>query len=313
MYYCDKCEIIFEKKYLLTRHLKRKSSCYKPEKLIEKYKDKIKYIDDEIKKLTEFSIRSNTICQFCKEIFLKKGNMIRHLELNCDIKKNIIKEKNEYNEKINKYQDDIDKLNKDNLINTLNEKIKNINKDIDTIINNNKSKLDLKELHNITNITNNTINNATNITINNNSFNVNINSFGKEKLDHITEADYKKYLNSFFKGLSNLIEKIHFDENVPENHNISFTNLRSKYINIYDNNKWIIIDKNEIVDKIISKKYELLNNKFEELKENNKLTNKITANFEEFQENYNNDEAQKNTKENIKMLLYNNRNKIKKI
>ena len=26
--------------------------------------------------------------------------------------------------------------------------------------------------------------------------------FGKENLDHITEADYKKYLNSFFKGLS---------------------------------------------------------------------------------------------------------------
>lgn len=89
--------------------------------------------------------------------------------------------------------------------------------------------------------------------------------------------------------------------------------MRSKYINVYVDNNWVLKDKNEIVDKIISKKYDLLNDKFEELKENNKLSDKITENFEEFQENYNDVEAQKNTKENVKMLLYNNRNKIKKI
>jgi len=302
MFYCDKCETSFEKKYLLTRHLKRKTDCYKPEKLIEKYEDKIKYIDDEIKKLTEFSIRSNTICRFCKETFFKKGNMERHLEHNCVIKKNLLKEKNEYIEKKNKYQNDINNSNKDTLIDILNEKIENMKKEIDTLRNNKNNTTN--------NITNNTTNN---ITINNNNLNININSFGKENLDHISEADYKKYLNSFFKGLSNLIEKVHFDENVPENHNISFTNMRSKYINVYVDNNWVLKDKNEIVDKIISKKYDLLNDKFEELKENNKLTNKITENFEEFQENYNDIEAQKNTKENVKLLLYNNRNKIKNI
>jgi chromosome condensin MukBEF ATPase and DNA-binding subunit MukB len=268
---------------------------------------RINKIDNKIKHITEKSLEK-LCCLFCEKSFSTRGNLLNHIKEICLVKKTLDNEKDLIlkiqSDKINELKS-IYNENSNNVIDIMNEQMESIKREIDILKNNKSTKT-------------NTINNTTNnITINNpiitNNLNITINSFGQEKLDHITEADYKKYLNSFFKGLSNLIEKIHFDENVPENHNISFTNLRSKYINIYDNNKWITIDKNEIVDKIISKKYDLLNDKFEELKENNKLNNKITNNFEEFQENYNNLEAKKNTKENIKLLLYNNRNKIKKI
>ena len=66
-------------------------------------------------------------------------------------------------------------------------------------------------------------NQSNNITINNtinNNLTVNINSFGKEDLSHITLEDYKKYLNGFFKGFIEFIEKVHFDKNSPKNRNL---------------------------------------------------------------------------------------------
>ena len=88
--------------------------------------------------------------------------------------------------------------------------------------------------------------------------NVNINSFGNESLSHITKNDYKKFLSGLFPGFIKFIEKIHFDENAPENHNICITNLKSKYMCVYDGDDWITKDKNETIDRFIAKKYNLL-------------------------------------------------------
>ena len=139
---------------------------------------------------------------------------------------------------------------------------------------------------------------------------ININSFGKESLDHITLDNYKKYLNGFFPGFINFIEKIHFDETAPQNHNLCITNLKSKFICVYDNGKWIVKDKDDIIDNLITKKYNLLGEKCEELEESKEISKKIIENFEEFCENYNSKEAQKNTKKEALLMIYNNKDKI---
>ena len=100
---------------------------------------------------------------------------------------------------------------------------------------------------------------------------------------------------------------------MPENHNICLTNLKSKYIYIYDNNKWITKEKKDVIDKFISYKYNILVDKCDELEESNEIDEKILNKFTEFAKNYKDEEAQKNTKNNIQMMLYNNRDKIEKI
>jgi len=49
-----------------------------------------------------------------------------------------------------------------------------------------------------------------------------------------------------------------------------------------------------------------LNDKFEEFEGSNKLSINILKNFKEFQQNYNDPIAQKNTKDDVKLMLYNN-------
>ena len=97
----------------------------------------------------------------------------------------------------------------------------------------NKEKIKLhkqikKTKKNITNIK--TQNNITNINITNNNLMLNINSFGNENLSHITINDFKNFFTGFFPGFIKFIEKIHFDENMPENHNICITNLKSNFM-----------------------------------------------------------------------------------
>ncbi len=102
------------------------------------------------------------------------------------------------------------------------------------------------------------INITNNNKITNNNLMVNINSFGNnESLSHIRVNDYKRFIK--------FIEKVHFDENAPENHNICITNMNSKYLFTFDKGNWLSRDKNYTIDSFIAKKYNILVNKFDEL------------------------------------------------
>jgi len=238
------------------------------------------------------SIKKNR-CDECNKDFSKKYNIIRHVNEYCMYIKDINQEKNKLNEERNKLNDKKNKLNEDK--------------------NNLKTQIELQELrkavtkllkrksHNI-NITNNKITN--------NNLMVNINSFGNESLSHITINDYKRFLSGLFPGFIRFIEKVHFDENAPENHNICITNMNSRYLFTFDKGNWLSKDKNETIDKFIAKKYNILVDKFDELEEKNELDDKILERFNIFSKNYQDIDAQKNTKNDIMLMIYNNKNKV---
>jgi hypothetical protein len=328
MFNCEKCEKEFPSAFLLNRHNSGKLPCNTPEKIknikinkvkkidkninklndklllydnkINKYKDKIdKYINNSIE---------NLYCTNCGKKYANKQTIQRHFNQICDKiktlrldKNKIIQEKNDLLQEINKLNEQKNKLVADNENNELKDEIKKIREDM-------KKLLEKQFIQNTQNIT--IHKNITNNNNNNNNMTININSFGKESLDHITLDNYKKYLNGFFPGFVNFIEKIHFDETAPQNHNLCITNLKSKFICVYDNGKWIVKDKDDIIDNLITKKYNLLGEKCEEFEETKQISEKTIKNFEEFCENYDSIEAQKTTKNNITLMIYNNGDKL---
>jgi hypothetical protein len=196
-----------------------------------------------------------------------------------------------------KLNNDKEKIMKEKIAEQLTEQLTNKINELQKSIDNLKNK-EIITTHNITNnIQNNLI--------------VNINSFGKETLDHITLQDYKKYFNSFFKGFISFIEKVHFDDNVPENHNICITNLKSKDIKVYEGDKWVAKPKTDIIDKFLRKKLNTLIDKCEELEDTEQISDKVVDKFSEFQINYMDDSAKKNTKNDVILMMYNNKDKIK--
>jgi len=79
-----------------------------------------------------------------------------------------------------------------------------------------------------------------------------------------------------------LIEKIHYNPDKPENYNLYISNLNNKNIMLYENDKWNTNDRDEILDNIVDKYrnlYEEYKFKWKEEKKNYSRTFKRIDNF----------------------------------
>jgi hypothetical protein len=111
---CNKCYQVFKYKCHLERHLSSKTSCDKPEKIIKNITIKINEIDNEINTKDNLSIESKTKCSYCETIFNKKYNMTRHIQTSCDIRKQILENKNNYQTIIESKNKEIEEITKNN-------------------------------------------------------------------------------------------------------------------------------------------------------------------------------------------------------
>jgi hypothetical protein len=152
-------------------------------------------------------------------------------------------------------------------------------------------------------ITNN--NNTNTVNNNNNTINITLTNFGYEKYTKLTNEEQIRILKSNKQCVSNLIKFLHINDRLPEYKNICVKNLRGKGGYLYEGNKWlhcnfenllIILFKNKINDleKILNNNEGLINFN------NNYIQNLI--------ENYTDDMDSfiKNNKDNIINMLYNN-------
>ena len=68
----------------------------------------------------------------------------------------------------------------------------------------------------------------------------------------LTKSEIVNILNRAFCSLQESIKTIHFNEKYPEWKNILITNLKDNNAYIFDGVKFIAINKNEILDELIS-------------------------------------------------------------
>src|SRR6185369_3536358 len=121
-------------------------------------------------------------------------------------------------------------------IDDLRQKVKNLEKGKSTTINNN----------------NQTINNQTiNIII--------VNNYEDTNLDKITDRTYNKIIkdaDEAYQIIPRLIKEIHFNPDVPENHNIVLSNKtkNNKHLQVYRNGHWEIENKAIEIDNLINDK-----------------------------------------------------------
>lgn len=165
-----------------------------------------------------------------------------------------------------------------------------------------------KEISKIKNVNIQVIHNQQNIGIQN----INILAFNKEDLSHLTNKDFINCFNRYNMVIPNLIKKIHCNPIKPENHNIYISNLQNKYIMIYNGDNWELKNKDYVIDELMDNNEIILNQKLEEWIENGKNYPLIMKKFKRYLEQKENDIIKNKIKDEIKLLLYNNKNLIKK-
>jgi|LauGreDrversion4_2_1035121.scaffolds.fasta_scaffold00911_20 hypothetical protein len=129
-----------------------------------------------------------------------------------------------------------------------------------------------------------------------------VNSFHDTTYDFLKDKDYIYCINRVILCVPNLIKRIHFNKDHPENNNIYLSNFRNKYISMMERKNWVLKPLDETLDKII-RDYEFI---LEEWVDNHK-DKTITDKFAKYTTIKTEENVIKTVKEEIKLLLYNNR------
>jgi hypothetical protein len=277
MHTCEKCLKTFSKISHYKDHMKRKNPC-KPDSStdVKPESDLISDISNIIESTNINNlIISNNECPHCKKVFYSKGNVLKHINNNCKVKKQ--------------------------------EKIKNSNQEmIDKI-----KELFNNHTNNITNnnITNNntTNNNTTNNNITNN-INIQIFSAGKEDLSRLTQEEILKICTSGTYYPIVAAEIIHCNEKYPEFQNFLISNLRSNTGLVFINDKWISKSQDEILSNIMSVDKKHVSNLIKDLKVDTKNQIKLESTKDEIDTN----ESKEHQKPKIKTRLYNASKMVRK-
>jgi len=133
-------------------------------------------------------------------------------------------------------------------------------------------------------------------------------SYGEENMNHISIKDIISFLERGENGIEALVQYKHFNRDVPENHNVMIKNLNNKFALIYKNGKWEVVNKSYILEDLYTSNVTYLKGKFEEIKNN--LPKKILTKFQKFLEMSRNVDIIEPILDNIRCILYNNRDLI---
>jgi hypothetical protein len=141
----------------------------------------------------------------------------------------------------------------------------------------------------------------------NNTQNIQLNSYGKEDMAHITDKMKTQLLKIPYGMIPKMIEAVHFNNDKPENKNIAFTNKKDNKIKVYSKDKWIYKDKEEIINDLIDGKYFVLDNHYDSVFENLNMTTKTT--YEKFRTFFDKNDKilHDQLKKECELVLLNNR------
>jgi hypothetical protein len=252
-------------------------------------------------------------CIYCNNMFSHRQNKWKH-EQNCKIKKEL-EENKKKQEEIRQKELELQLKKEEAAILRLKLKLQNATK-VDNITLKKLNKLLLERNNRIKN-SNNT-NNSHNTNIQNNIVNYQIVGFGKENIhDLLTNQEKRMILNSKFGSLEKLIETVHCGK-YNQFKNIIVTNIKDNFLYKYDEKQgmFVLSNKAEVLNLLVDFRMGDLEVIYNDFLVNNKIDNKTKDCIERFinKINYSTNDGNENFKQykinEIKMLLFNNQEKI---
>jgi Zinc finger, C2H2 type len=140
-------------------------------------------------------------------------------------------------------------------------------------------------VHNIQNQQNNTHCTFNYGTVNNNNVTINIRNFGDENLDHITNEVLDPLVKKMKgQGIVGLIQKIHFNPDVPENHNIRRDENDRQLWKVFENGDWEVKSSKTTIGTLINEKKYMLKRRLSEIDFERALNDPIT--LKQLQDDY---------------------------
>ena len=257
----NKCNAEFNKvninvcnKYILQglSYVEYKEIIDKNNNNIQDYTGKSKYDTGKSKSDTKNS--NKKCCIYCGNMYLISSSLTRHLK-SCKVKNSEIKllksELIELKSKLNEYEEE-------------NEELKYIISQKNQIIKDNKSLNKYMSCNNTINM--NCNNNITN--------NIIINNYNTPNKDYIGYDIKKECIYTDYVYLMPIMKDLFFNKEHPENHSISYSNMRSGNMSVYNGNEWILQNRVDIINDIINSCDDILSEFINEIRDSENITYK---------------------------------------
>ena len=276
-YTCERCGYTNNLKSNFRRHLQRKITC-KPiisnisvDELYQKYFNNDEKVENEkrivIAQNDSISAQNDSFflnnCSHCKRSFNRKSNLNRHLK-SCKKKK----ENNEIVIAVSELQEQLE-IQKQ-LLERKEEEKKSFGIELRRMLKEEfmkqmKEMLEKKDKEMMQLIANSGSTNIKQENSNNNLFvSVKLNAYDKTDYSHITDQDYLECIRRGNMGIPDLIRKLHFNPDKPENHNIYINNIKSNYIKLFNGVKWDHRLQYETINMMVQDNANIIEDKIEE-------------------------------------------------
>ena len=230
------------------------------------------YLKNEINKLksqleAQENMKKKFLCENCGSTFSSKASKRRHQLHRCKIKNNF-----------------------DNLL----KKMETKHEEEKTVLHNKIDQLIERVGNRTTNITNNTQN-------------IILNNYGNEDMSHITDGIKSQLLKVPFAMIPKMIEAVHFNDEKPENKNIFLPNKKDKLVKIFKGDKWVHLNKDEVIKSLVSEKYIILDKHFQD-KSKSQIEEFVQENYVKFRDVYSKDkDLIDKIQSDCELVLLNNR------
>lgn len=250
-------------------------------------------------------------CKECNKTFKRKDNYDRHMKSKlhernmsnkfvCECGKTYT-----YSQGLSRHKTTCKMLNSklmSNKIETLQQEKEEMKRQIEELL----DKFSQFQGQSTVNTTNNTHNIGTQ-----NNIHIHINAFGKENMDYITNEFMGECVKKIYNSVPSLLQKIHFDPEHPENHNIKITNKKLPHASVMsEDQQWKLVNKQDAIEDMIDKGYNMIDEKFRE--DPSIYTEEKRKNYRKYQDNYDNEDKDtlKRLKNDVEYVILNGTKEI---
>ena len=276
-FHCVICTFTTHKKYNFEKHLKSQRHFINEKR--PKVATKVTEVRPTIAKVshTVHDVQTKLKCKYCEQCYRHKSSLSKHIKYSCT------KNKDEDLKELVRLMNIQMEQQRQELTKTIETQSKQIEKLM--------GKLEISGSFN--NTTNNTINHFTLL------------PYRETDISHLTDQDYMYCIKRVNHCVKSMIEKVHFNPLKPENRNIYISNIKDKYIMLYDGQNWNVANKKDELDRLYEEKEMML----EEWLDSNP-EKELKDKFMKYLDNKDNDECLNRIKEEIKMMIYNSHQKL---
>ena len=269
---CSCCNYNTNKRFNFDKHIlsKKHKLLEESSKKLAKVSHSLAKISHSVAEVSHSTVATMFKCKYCDRGYRHKSSLSKHIKYSCTKNKD-----EDLTELVRLLNQQLEQQRQE-----FTTKIDAQSKQIEKLM----GKLEIHGSFNTTNIQN-----------------IHLLAYRSTDVSHLTDQDYRSCIKKVNYCVKNMIEKVHFNPSKPENMNIYISNIKDKYIMVYDGSNWTLANKKDEIDRLYEEKEMML----EEWLETNP-EKELKDKFMKYLNNKESDECLNRIKEEIKLMLYNN-------